>query len=354
MRANPLPTVPSNALQVPALRAMSMPVNVAQVEDGRETATVLLVDDQPIIGMVVSKMLSEDPSIHFHLCTDATAALGMARQLRPTVILQDLVMPGADGLELLMAYRSMAETRNIPIIMLSSNDEPGMKKAAFTMGANDYMVKPPEPIELVARIRYHSGAYLAMIQRDNAHRALRVSQQRLLESNQELRRLTNADSLTGLANRRYFNEYISDMWAQSQSHGSALSVLMIDVDYFKSYNDRLGHLAGDDALQRVATVVAQACEGRPGLAARFGGEEFSLVLPGMPLCDAQVMADDLRRRVEALALTHPTPTAACLTVSVGVATQVATARTVPADLIAAADARLYRAKCDGRNRVIAH
>jgi two-component system chemotaxis family response regulator WspR len=334
---------------------MSMPANLAVDDDDpadAESATVLLVDDQPVIGMVVRKMLAVDPAIAFHVCANATEALATARALRPTVILQDLAMPGSDGLELLLAYRSMPETRDIPIIVLSSNDEPGMKKAAFAMGANDYLVKLPEPIELVARIRYHSRSYMALIQRDNAYRALRRSQKQLLETNRELQRLMNADGLTGLANRRHFDETLAREWERSHDENLPLSLLMIDVDYFKSYNDRLGHLAGDNALKRVAGAVARCCNAGAGLAARFGGEEFALVLPATPAASAQAVAEDLRARIEGLAIAHETPAGPFLTASIGVATLTATPDAGPTALIAAADARLYRAKCDGRNRIV--
>jgi two-component system chemotaxis family response regulator WspR len=333
-----------------------MHANAAFEEDGpdrSETITVLLVDDQPLIAMVVGKMLAVDPTIAFHACSNAGEALRTACRVHPTVILQDLVMPGADGLDLVRAYRSASQTQDVPIIVLSSNDEPIMKKSAFAIGANDYLVKLPEPIELIARIRYHSRSYMALIQRDNAYRALRLSEQQLRESNQELRRLTNSDGLTGLSNRRYLDEYMAQEWKTSRENQSRLSLLMIDVDCFKRYNDRLGHLAGDDALRRVADTIRAAHADPASVAARFGGEEFALVLPAVSVADAEAVAGKLRADVEALALPHPaSDSGPCITVSIGVATTVATADTSPDRLIEMADARLYEAKTGGRNRVV--
>lgn len=320
--------------------------------DAQDTVNVLLVDDQPVIAMMVRKMLAVDPAIALHVCTEATEAIAQARQVRPTVILQDLVMPQANGLDLVLAYRSMPETRDIPIIVLSSNDAPEMKRSAFSMGANDYLVKLPEPIELIARIRYHSRAYMTLVERDNAYRALRLSQQKLLLSNLELQRLTNSDGLTGLPNRRSFNDYLARTWATSQADGSPLSLLMIDVDHFKSYNDRFGHLAGDDALKCVADAIRAAHADPTCLPARFGGEEFAMVLPGVQAPQAAEIAEALRRRVESAALPHGSPDGTRVTVSIGAATMVAPLESSPELLIAAADARLYQAKCGGRNRVV--
>ena len=137
------------------------------------------------------------------------------RRSKPTVILQDLVMPGVDGIELVRRYRADPATSGIPIIVLSTKEEPSVKSDAFKAGANDYLVKLPDQIELIARIRYHSMAYLTQRQRDEAYRALHESQQQLLETNRELKRLTNVDGLTGLSNRRYFNECIETEWKRS-------------------------------------------------------------------------------------------------------------------------------------------
>lgn len=176
------------------------------------------------------------------------------------MILQDLVLPGVDGLSMVKEYRNHPVTRDIPIIVLSTKEDPAIKSAAFSTGANDYLVKLPDSIELVARIRYHSRSYLALVQRDEAYQALRQSQQQLLESNMELRRLTNSDGLTGLGNRRYFDEYLNAEWQRARRDGREISMLMIDVDHFKSYNDTYGHIAGDEALKRVANTIFASCD----------------------------------------------------------------------------------------------
>ena len=147
---------------------------------------VLLLDDQPFIGEVIRRALMNEADIDFHYCVDPQEAIAAALEIRPTVILQDLVMPGVDGLDLVRRYREMPETRMTPIIVLSVKEDPVTKSEAFAAGANDYLVKVPDRVELVARIRYHSMAYLNQIQRDDAMRALRESQQQLLASNTTL------------------------------------------------------------------------------------------------------------------------------------------------------------------------
>ena len=143
------------------------------------TIKVLLVDDQAMIGEAVRRMLASDPEIKFHFCSDPTQAVKMATELSPTVILQDLVMPEVDGLTLVKFYRANPKTRDIPLIVLSTKEEPATKAEAFALGANDYLVKLPDKVELIARIRYHSNGYIAQLQRNEAYRALVESQKRL-------------------------------------------------------------------------------------------------------------------------------------------------------------------------------
>ncbi len=147
---------------------------------------VLLVDDQAMVCEAVRRALANQPDIDLHYCSDAREAIPLANQIKPTVILQDLVMPGIDGLTLVSQFRANPATKDTPIIVLSTNENPQVKGQAFAMGANDYLVKLPDKIEIAARIRYHSKAYLNLVQRDAAYRALRESQQQLIESNSAL------------------------------------------------------------------------------------------------------------------------------------------------------------------------
>ena len=137
---------------------------------------VLLIDDQPMVGEAIRRLLAIDPNIVFSYCEDANQALEEAKRIRPMVILQDLVMPEIDGLSLVKLFREDAETREVPIIVLSTKDEPEVKAEAFALGANDYLIKLPDRLELIARILYHSKAYINLLQRNEAYAALVDSQ----------------------------------------------------------------------------------------------------------------------------------------------------------------------------------
>jgi two-component system, chemotaxis family, response regulator WspR len=315
-------------------------------------AMVLLVDDQAMIGEAVRRGLANEENIDFHFCADPHQAIAQAIQIKPTVILQDLVMPGLDGLTLVREYRNNPITRDIPIIVLSTKEDPMIKSAAFAAGANDYLVKLPDNIELVARIRYHSRSYMTLLQRDEAYRALRVSQQQLLDTNLVLQRLMNSDGLTGLSNRRHFDEYLELEWRRAIREQTQMSLMMIDVDYFKAYNDTFGHLEGDEALRQVAKAIRASCSRPSDLPARYGGEEFALVLPNTSPGGARLLAEKLRQTVAGMNIPHMAPReGSTLTVSIGLATVVPGVGSHSRQLIQSADQGLYAAKNNGRNQV---
>src|SRR3954468_821873 len=151
----------------------------ASPSEAGDAVVVLLVDDQAIVGHAVKQMLVGESDIQFHFCQEPLKAVELAGQISPTVILQDLVMPDIDGLTLLKFFRANTATREIPMIVLSSKEEPATKAQAFALGANDYLVKLPDKVELVARIRHHSRGYIAQLQRNEAYRKLAESQQQL-------------------------------------------------------------------------------------------------------------------------------------------------------------------------------
>src|SRR5262249_21119483 len=187
---------PSGAPMTPSLSTQILQIPVNRPESRMSTepvltehkVTVLLIDDQPMIGEAVRRMLAGEPDIVFNYCRDAAKALDEAHRVQPTVILQDLVMPEIDGLTLVKTFRANEATRETPMIVLSTKEEPTVKAEAFALGANDYIVKLPDRIELLARIRYHSKGYINLLQRNEAYEALKESERRLAgEINQAAR-----------------------------------------------------------------------------------------------------------------------------------------------------------------------
>lgn len=314
--------------------------------------TVLLVDDQVIIAEAVRRLLADDRDIAFHYVSDGAQALQAAIALKPTVILQDLVMPDTDGFDLVQRYRAHPETENIPIIVLSTKEDAKFKARGFAVGANDYIIKLPDQLELRARIRYHSAGYISRLQRDAAFRFLHESQQKLSEANIELQKLASLDGLTGIPNRRRFDEALQTELLRAQRMRSPLSLLMCDIDFFKVYNDTYGHLAGDLCLKKVAAGLSSMLQRPADLAARYGGEEFALILPDTHERGAIAVAESCRKQVEALAIANAGSTNyGHITVSIGLVNLIPSAQVDPEQLIGMADRALYQAKRNGRNQV---
>ncbi len=322
---------------------------------------VLLVDDQPMVAEGIRRMLEGEEKIDFHYCQEPDKALEMAIEIKATVILQDLIMPDVDGMTLMRFYKSHPETKKIPVIVLSSKDDAKIKSEAFASGANDYLVKLPEAIELIARINAHTKHHLTEMERDVAYQVMQAMQQQLEDANselegrnQELKRLSSLDGLTGVANRRSFDEAMKKEWCRSRRSDASLevSLILMDIDYFKPYNDGYGHQQGDDCLKRVAWLMNKCTTRACDLFARYGGEEFVAVLTGTDPEGALVVAERMQKALTDEAIPHDfSDTADIVTLSMGVATIIPDIDNTPEQLISAADKALYKAKGDGRNQV---
>ena len=204
--------------------------------------SVLLVDDQLIVAEAIRRMLADNDDISFHYCQEPEKAFDMAAQVKPTVILQDLIMPGIDGMMLLRYFRANPVTRDVPLIVLSANEDSKTKAEAFGLGANDYLVKLPDKIELLARIRYHSNAYIRLLQRNEAYEKLRESQHILYEQ------LTEAAVYVRSLLPPKLDGEIQASWEfipSTQLGGDAFSYQWLDGDHFAIYLlDVCGHGVG--------------------------------------------------------------------------------------------------------------
>jgi diguanylate cyclase (GGDEF)-like protein len=293
---------------------------------------VLIVDDQRLNVRLLGAALQGDLDIGE--AADGEAALARARQVpQPDLILLDITMPGMDGYEVCRRLKESDETRHIPVIFATAKDDVADETRGFELGAVDYINKPFKLPVVQARVRTH----------------LRLKRQSEL-----LERLVTIDGLTEIPNRRRFDEQLEVEWQRGIRHQQPLSVILMDVDHFKLFNDNYGHAAGDRCLCAVAKGLESALGRASDLVARYGGEEFVAVLPNTDLDGARLVAEKMRAAVEALAIPHAHSGAgSVVTISLGGAAVVPPHEgLVTGDLSHAADQGLYAAKESGRNRVI--
>jgi diguanylate cyclase (GGDEF)-like protein len=258
--------------------------------------SILLIDDDTTVIQVLSKCLSDLGRLRF--ATNGADALRLATAEAPDLILLDAEMPGMSGFEVWEAMRANPSVSEVPVIFVTSHGEEAMEEKGLALGAADFIVKPIRPAILVARVR---------------------TQLRLKLSLDRLKIMATTDSLTQCANRRVLDEQLACEWSRAVRAHHPLSILMLDVDHFKSFNDFYGHLSGDQALIAVAGALRQsAC--RPGdLAARYGGEEFALILPNTDQTGAAAVAVALHTQIDKLCIEHTASERGRLSVSVGIA-----------------------------------
>lgn len=314
---------------------------------------ILLVDDQPIIAEGIKRMLEHEKDMQLTYVEDPSMAIETATEIDATIILQDLVMPDSDGMTLLRFYKANHDTRDIPVIVLSSKEEAATKSEAFSYGASDYLVKLPEAIELIARIRSHAKNYIMQKERDSAFFALRELKKQLEASNKQLQKLSMLDGLTGIANRRHFDEQLEAELENARSSQTPISLVLVDIDFFKDFNDNYGHQMGDECLKRVAGLLAKSCQNPTDMAARYGGEEFVMLLPGTSEENAHSVASRFQQALGQSCIEHShSGVADCVTVSMGISTFDRGNDYDAKQLIENADKALYKAKETGRNRIL--
>lgn len=323
--------------------------------------SILIVDDAEDMRLSLRMVLEAEGFSDVQTARSAREAFrmlgleGESAVLAPDVILMDILMPVVNGVEACKRFKQDPRTADVPVLMITGASQDEVLAAAFAAGAIDYITKPLKVIELVARLRSAITLKRELdARRGREHELLRVTRQ-LKEANETLQRLSDQDALTGVANRRSFDAHLANEWNRAAREQTPLSLVMLDIDYFKRFNDQYGHPRGDDCLRQVARTLAAPLK-RPGdLIARYGGEEFVILLPWTGLAGAVGLAEKLRGLVEALQIPHAQSLAADhVTISLGAACTIPK-RSAPAEsLIEAADQALYLAKERGRNRVEAY
>jgi len=297
------------------------------MKDRRSPRRVLIVDDEPANVRLLAEALG--PGYQTHFATGGSHALELAEQLPIDLVLLDVVMPGLDGFEVLRQLKENEATRPIPVIFVTAMDEVEDEEHGFDLGAVDYITKPVSPPIVRARVRTH----------------IELKEQRDL-----LEMRASIDGLTGLANRRCFDERLA---ASLRRRGGLLSLLLLDVDFFKQFNDHYGHAHGDECLKQVAAVLPDVFRRPLDLPARYGGEEFVVLMPDTDAPGARERAGALLSRLAALGLPHErSRVAPHVTLSIGGVTAAPEEADGPEALLKAADQLLYEAKEAGRDRCV--
>lgn len=291
-------------------------------------ATILIVDDDRLNRAVLAELLKDE--CRLLLAKDGTSGLNILEQADVSLVLLDVSMPGMDGYEVLRLIRSNPVTSDIGVIFITGLSEEADEERGLLLGASDYVQKPIRPAIVRARIKAH----------------LKLAMQR-----RELERLSLQDGLTGIANRRYFDDALERALRQSARTGQPLGVAIFDVDHFKQYNDCYGHGAGDEALRQVAKILSGFARRAGDIAARYGGEEFVFLVQQADQFDLTL--EKFREEIMVGAILHEhSPTADVLTISGGGVIVTPSAAMSSQWLLECADRLLYQAKQHGRNRIV--
>lgn len=305
---------------------------------------ILIVEDSRPILLVLTQYIQRLGAtvIQAETGEEAIEKFGLER---PDIVLLDVILPDISGFIVAQRIRGIENPGDwTPIIFLSSLGKDEDIEKGISSGGDDYLQKPVSEIVLGAKIR-------AMQRIIQMRTSLVVLARKLDTANQELKRLSASDGLTGIANRRLFDESLSREWRRARRASSGIALMMCDVDFFKRFNDSYGHQVGDDCLRQVASSIANHMERPTDLTARYGGEEFAVILPDTTIGGALFVAEKIRHAIHSLNIPHSGSPHGRVTLSIGIASTIPGVENPPDDLITAADRALYQAKADGRDLV---
>jgi diguanylate cyclase (GGDEF)-like protein len=289
---------------------------------------LLMVDDQPVNIQTLYQAFSADHQVL--MATGGAQALSLCASHQPDLVLLDVMMPGMDGFEVCRRLKADPATRDIPVIFVTAHNDEAAETLGLALGAVDFISKPINPNIVRARAKTHLT---------------------LKAQSDLLRQWVYIDGLTGVHNRRHLDERLTAEWGRAVRNNAALSVILLDVDFFKRYNDHYGHQAGDDCLRQIASALKEGLKRPTDLVARYGGEEFVCLLPDTDLSGAMQLAERLGQQVFARQIEHvDSSVAPVVTVSLGVCSKHEDASGTAAALLHGADAQLYVAKSRGRHQ----
>lgn len=288
---------------------------------------ILIVDDSLLQGTALKNILIENYDVY--MCHSGEDAIKEAASLMPSLILLDVIMQGINGFETLTLLKEQIFTKNIPVILITSLDDAGNEEYGLKLGAVDYITKPFKSSVVLARVHTHIQLY---------------SYRKAFET------LSMMDGLTGIPNRRYYDEQSESEWFRAMRDESPISIGLVDVDFFKQYNDIYGHPKGDEALKQIANYLNT--QRRTGdFAARYGGEEFVFLLPNTSGTLAKRIACDLCQGIEMLGIPHKASKTSVITVSIGGITVIPAKGQSYDKSFKMVDDMLYKSKKTGRNKV---
>jgi diguanylate cyclase (GGDEF)-like protein len=305
---------------------------------------ILVVEDSRTNRLLLTQYVERFGATAFS-AESGEEALATYARARPDLVLLNVILPDIDGYSVAKRIRAMEKPGDwTPIIFLSSFSDDANIEQGIAAGGDDYLPVPVSEIVLGSKIR--------TMQRIVLMRSSLISLTRKLDAaNQELVRISSSDGLTGVSNRRHFDEAISVEWRRARRHSNSIAMMMCDVDNFKLFNDTYGYQAGDDCLRKVARAIRQNTERPSDIVARYGGEEFAVVLPETTIGGALMVAEKIRLAIHELNIPHTSAPGGVVTLSIGIASAAPGFDNPPDDLIQAADKALYRAKHEGRDRV---
>ena len=291
--------------------------------------SILIVDDDPINCETLTHFLSHDYTLHVQ--KNGLGCIEMARNMKPDLILLDVIMPDMDGFEIIKQLKEDEETKDIPVIFITGQTDKKGEERCFRLGAADYITKPfSDP---VVKMRVKNQIQI-------------INQIRMIHD------LSLTDYLTGIGNRRFFNMLLEKEWHRCMRIEQPISFMILDIDHFKKFNDTYGHLSGDVALKLVASLIKQRLSRAADNLARWGGEEFAVILPYTDLNGATKVAEDIRVGIEQMSIKLDTDTEASITVSIGVHSVIPGLKAYSMDnFISDVDKALFQAKKTGRNKL---